>query len=331
MTKLANNGKTVLISGGAGFIGSNLAESLLKENYKVLCLDNFSTGSKENVAGLMENGNFLLLNTDVTKRLSDIVLDSKIDYIFHLASPASPNEASPISYMNLPLETMDANSIGTRRLLRLAKKNQAKFLFASTSEIYGDPSIHPQTEDYWGNVNPIGPRACYDESKRFGEALTMVYLRKFHVDARIVRIFNTYGPGMNLRDGRAVVNFIVAALKNQPITIFGRGKQTRSLCYVSDMVDGLKKALFSPKTKGEVFNLGNPVEYTILQIANKIKKAVGSQSAIVYADLPDDDPRRRRPDISKAKKQLNWAPKVKFSQGLAKTIKFFQEKLKNEQ
>jgi len=278
---------------------------------------------------LSQQGNFLLINSDVAKKLPEVVLDTQFAYIFHLASPASPNENSPISYMNLPLETMDANSIGTRHLLRLARKNQAKFLFASTSEVYGDPAIHPQTEDYWGNVNPVGVRACYDESKRFGEALTMVYVKKFQVDARIVRIFNTYGPGMDLRDGRAIVNFIVAALTNQPLTVFGKGKQTRSLCFVSDMVEGLKKAMFSSHTKGEVFNLGNANEYTVLDIANKVKKAVASSSVILFANLPDDDPRRRRPDISKAKKILNWAPKITFRKGLTKTIKYFREKIPN--
>jgi nucleoside-diphosphate-sugar epimerase len=322
-------GKTVLVSGGAGFIGSHLCASLLKDGCRVLCLDNFSTGSKDNVSELSQQGNFLLINSDVAKKLPEVVLDTQFAYIFHLASPASPNENSPISYMNLPLETMDANSIGTRHLLRLARKNQAKFLFASTSEVYGDPAIHPQTEDYWGNVNPVGVRACYDESKRFGEALTMVYVKKFQVDARIVRIFNTYGPGMDLRDGRAIVNFIVAALTNQPLTVFGKGKQTRSLCFVSDMVEGLKKAMFSSHTKGEVFNLGNANEYTVLDIANKVKKAVASSSVILFANLPDDDPRRRRPDISKAKKILNWAPKITFRKGLTKTIKYFREKIPN--
>ncbi len=211
--------KTFLIAGGAGFIGSHLCEKLLKDGYRVFCIDNFSTGSRDNVNYLMENENFLLINADIIKRLPDALLEEKIDYIFHLASPASPNTNSPISYMNLPLETMDVNSIGTRRLLRLAKKKNARFVYASTSEIYGDPKEHPQTEKYWGNVNPRGSRSCYDESKRFGEALTMIYVRKFDADARIARIFNTYGPKMDMRDGRAIVNFTVQALKNEPMTV----------------------------------------------------------------------------------------------------------------
>lgn len=320
---------TCLVAGGAGFIGSHLSTTLIKEGYKVLCLDNFSTGSKNNITELMTNGNFLLINSDVTKKLPEVVMETKIDYVFHLASPASPNESSPISYMSLPLETMDVNSIGTRRLLRLAKKNQAKFLMASTSEIYGDPSIHPQPETYWGNVNTLGIRSCYDESKRFSEALTMVYVRKFKLDARIVRIFNTYGPNMDLRDGRAIVNFIIQALKNEPITVFGKGQQTRSLCYVTDLVDGFKKAMFGKKTTGEVFNLGNPDELTILNLAKKVKKATASQSEIIFTDLPEDDPTRRKPDISKAKKILNWQPKISLNVGLEKTIKYFQDTLKN--
>lgn len=330
MAKPDIQGKSVLISGGAGFIGSHLSANLVKEGYKVLCLDNFSTGSKDNIAELIANGNFLLINCDVTKKLPDVVMETKIDYIFHLASPASPNEASPISYMSLPLETMDVNSIGTRHLLRLAKKNQAKFLLASTSEIYGDPTVHPQTETYWGNVNTLGVRSCYDESKRFGEALTMVYVRKFKLDARIVRIFNTYGPNMDLRDGRAIVNFIIQALKNESITVFGKGQQTRSLCYISDLVDGLKKALFTKNTSAEVFNLGNPEELTILELAKKVKKATESKADIVFTDLPEDDPTRRKPDITKAKKILNWQPKINLTAGLEKTIKYFQTKLKNE-
>lgn len=330
MAKPSSSGQTFLVSGGAGFIGSHLCASLLKDGHRVFCLDNFSTGSKDNVADLASQGNFLLINADVTRKLPDLILETKIDYIFHLASPASPNETSPISYLSLPLETMDANSIGTRRLLRLAKKNQAKFLFASTSEVYGDPAIHPQKEDYWGNVNPVGIRSCYDESKRFGEALTMVYVKKFKLNARIVRIFNTYGSNMDLRDGRAIVNFIAQALKNQPIIVFGKGKQTRSLCYVSDLVEGLKKALLTDNTNGEVFNLGNPEELTILELAKKIKNATASQSVIEFGNLPPDDPTRRKPDITKAKKYLNWAPKINFATGLKKTIEYFQAQLANE-
>jgi len=322
--------KTFLIAGGAGFIGSHLCEKLLKDGYRVICVDNFSTGSRDNVSHLMENEGFLLVNADVVKGLPEAFLEEEIDYIFHLASPASPNANSPISYMNLSLETMDVNSIGTRRLLRLAKKKKARFVFASTSEVYGDPKEHPQTEKYWGNVNPRGSRSCYDESKRFGEALTMIYVRKFDVDVRIARIFNTYGPKMDMRDGRAIVNFTVQALKNKPMTVYGKGKQSRSFCYVSDMVMGLKKLMLVNDLKGEVFNLGNTTELTILDLAKKIQKTVKSKSKIVYEDLPDDDPRRRKPDISKARKLLDWKPNVVFSKGLEKTIAYFQEKIDGE-
>ena len=323
----------VLVAGGAGFIGSHLCASLLKNDYKVICLDNFLTGKKANVENLLTNPKFLLVNADVTKSLPEAISEEKLDYIFHLASPASPNQLSHLSYMNLPLETIDANSIGTRRLLRLARKHRAKFLFASTYEVYGDPKEHPQKETYWGYVNPVGQRSCYDESKRFGEALTFVYIRRFKLDARIVRIFNTYGPKMDIKDGRAVANFIVQALTNQPLTIYGTGKQTRSFCYVDDLVEGLKKAMFIEATKGQVINLGNPDEFTVLELAKRIKKAAQSASPIVIEakKLPADDPEKRRPDISRAKKLLDWQPKIKFSQGLKKTIAYFQDKLANEQ
>jgi len=322
----------ILVAGGAGFIGSHLCQSLLKDGYRVICIDNFLTGKKANVAPLLAHPKFLLINTDVSKPLPEALIEEKLDYIFHLASPASPNSLSPLSYMNLPLETMDANSLGTRRLLRLARKHKAKFLFASTSEVYGDPQVHPQPETYWGYVNPIGIRSCYDEAKRFGEALTMVYIRRFKLNARIVRIFNTYGPRMDIKDGRAVANFIVQALTNQPITIYGQGKQTRSFCYVDDLVTGLKKALLTESSKGQVINLGNPEEFTVLDLAKKIKRATGSASPIKIEamELPEDDPEKRRPDISRAKKLLGWQPKIKFSQGLEKTIAYFREKLANE-
>ena len=322
----------ILVAGGAGFIGSHLCQSLLKDGYRVICVDNFLTGKKANVAPLLDHPKFLLVNADVSKPLPEALTEEKLDYIFHLASPASPNALSPLSYLNLPLETMDANSLGTRRLLRLARKHKAKFLFASTSEVYGDPQVHPQPETYWGYVNPAGIRSCYDEAKRFGEALTMVYIRRFKLNARIVRIFNTYGPRMDIKDGRAVANFIVQALTNQPITIYGQGKQTRSFCYVDDLVTGLKKALLTESSKGQIINLGNPEEFTVLDLAKKIKRATGSASVIKIEarELPEDDPEKRRPDISRAKKLLGWQPKIKFSQGLKKTIAYFREKLANE-
>jgi len=315
----------IIVSGGAGFIGSHLCESLVKKGYKVVCVDNFLTGSKDNVEHLMEESNFLLINADVTKKLPDVLTDEPIDYVFHLASPASPNASSDISYISLPLETMDVNSIGTRRLLRLSRAKQARFVYASTSEVYGDPKVHPQTEDYWGYVNPNGVRSCYDESKRFGEALTMVYVRKFELDARIVRIFNTYGPRIATRDGRSLVNFVVQALKNKPMTVYGKGKQTRSFCYVTDLVSGLEKLMFKDGIAGEVVNLGNTDEYTILEVAKKIQKMIKSKSKIVFEDLPEDDPTRRKPDISKAIKMLGWSPKIKFSTGLEKTIEYYQK------
>ena len=323
----------VLVAGGAGFIGSHLCQSLLKDGYRVICVDNFLTGKKANVAPLLDQPKFLLINADISRPLPQVLVDEKVDYIFHLASPASPNALSPLSYMNLPLETMDANSLGTRRLLRLARRHKAKFLFASTSEVYGDPREHPQKESYWGYVNPVGIRSCYDEAKRFGEALTMVYIRRFKINARIVRIFNTYGPRMDIKDGLAVANFIIQALRNEPLTIYGKGKQTRSFCYIDDMVLGLKKAMLTDTTKGQVINLGNPDEFTVLNLAKKIKLAAGSASPIKIEaqELPQDDPEKRRPDISRAKKLLNWQPKIRFSQGLKKTIAYFQNKLSHEQ
>ena len=246
--------ETTLVAGGAGFIGSHLCRSLLSKNYKVICLDNLITGDKANIADLLQNPNFSFLEKDITQELGDI----KADYIFHLASPASPNKNCAKSYISLPLETMKANSLGTLNLLELAKKTGAKFLFASTSEIYGDPAVSPQPESYFGNVNPNGVRSVYDESKRFGEAATMAYVRKFTVDARIIRIFNTYGPNMQKDDGRVVSDFVVQAISNQSLTVYGDGKQTRSFCYVDDMVSGIEKAMFAENTRGEVINLGNP-------------------------------------------------------------------------
>ena len=321
--------KRVVITGGAGFIGSHLCESLVNKGYQVICIDNFLTGNKQNVLELLDKSNFMLINADVTKKLPDAVVDEPIDYIFHLASPASPNENSDISYINLPLETMDANSIGLRRMLRLARKKKARLVYASTSEVYGDPKVHPQKEDYWGYVNSIGERSCYDEAKRFGEALTMVYVRKFEVDARMARIFNTYGPRMDVRDGRAIVNFINQALEDAPMTVYGRGKQTRSFCYVTDLIKGLEKLMTKDNLAGEVVNLGNPDEYSIIQLAEKIKRAIKPKSKIVYMDLPPDDPAKRKPDISKARKLLDWKPTVNFTKGLEKTINYYQKLLKD--
>lgn len=315
--------KRILVAGGAGFIGSNLCKNLLDNNYKVICVDNFLTSDKSNIESLLDNSNFKLIEHDVAKPLNDIEF-GKIDFIFHLASPASPNKKSPRSYINFPLETLLANSAGTKNLLDLARKKEARFLYASSSEVYGDPLISPQKEDYFGNVNPNGIRSVYDEGKRFGEAITMAYFREINLDARIVRIFNTYGPFMQKDDGRVVSNFINQAIKNIPLTIYGQGKQTRSFCYVDDMVSGLMLAMFSNETSGQVFNLGNPDEKTILELAELIKKLTKSTSEIVYEDLPLDDPKKRNPNISKAQKILGFSAKVKTEDGLLKTIEYFK-------
>ncbi len=315
----------VLITGGAGFIGSHLCEKLLTENHKVICVDNLLTGSENNIFHLKDNTNFIFLKHDVIRPLN---IQEKIDAIFHLASPASPNHHSKLSYHSLGMETMLVNTQGTLELLKLAKKYDSRFLFASTSEIYGDPQEHPQKESYNGNVSPIGPRAVYDESKRFGETLTFYFLRKEMVNSRVARIFNTYGPRMLIEDKRMVINFIHQAISNSPITIYGDGMQTRSLCYIDDMVDGLFRLMFYPKTQGEVINLGSDVEHTVLEYAKMVKKFTYSKSKIEFSEpLPQDDPGKRKPDISKAKKLLDWQPKVQLSEGLNKTIKYFKDRV----
>lgn len=314
-----------LVAGGSGFIGSHLCEELLEDGFKVLCVDNLLTGDKKNIEELLKNSNFEFLEEDVTK-ISNIKYPiSNIQYIFHLASPASPNKKSPKSYINHPIESLLVNSLGTYNLLDLAREKGARFLYASSSEIYGDPSISPQSETYFGNVNPNGVRSVYDEAKRFGEAITMAYVRKFGLDARIIRIFNTYGPKMQKDDGRVVSNFITQAINNDKITIYGDGTHTRSFCYISDLISGIKEAMFSTNTKGEVLNLGNPDERKILELAKIIKDLTGSSSQIVYEDLPEDDPKKRRPNIEKAKKLLEWEPSVKLEEGLRRTIEYFRE------
>lgn len=315
--------QTALVAGGAGFIGSHLCKNLLGQNYEVICIDNFLTGDKESLNGLLEKPNFKLVEHDIIKPLDDIDFGN-LDFIFHLASPASPNKKSQRSYINFPIETLLVNSTGTKNLLDLAKKSKAKFLYASTSEIYGNPLVSPQKEDYFGNVNPNGVRSVYDEGKRFGEAITMAYFRKFNLNVRIGRIFNTYGPVMQKDDGRVVSNFINQAIKNENITIYGQGKQTRSFCYVDDMISGLMLLMFSENTNGEVFNLGNPDEKTILELANLIKEITKSSSRIVFEALPLDDPQKRKPDISKVQKILGFSPKIKTEEGLLKTIEYFK-------
>jgi nucleoside-diphosphate-sugar epimerase len=308
------------VSGGSGFIGSHLCGRLLDDGHAVVCLDNLSTGDARNVAHLRDRAGFTFVQTDVTEPLPDV---GSVDAVFHLASPASPP-----GYLRRPVETMLANSVGTHRLLDLARANGARFLLASTSEAYGDPLEHPQRETYWGNVNPNGERSCYDEAKRYAEALTFVYWRTHGLDARIVRIFNTYGPHSDPDDGRIVPNFISQALRGDPITLYGSGEQTRALCYVSDLVEGLIRAQLTGGTTGEVVNLGNPDERTVRDYAEVINRLCGERSEIVYRPfLSADDPQRRRPDITKARALLGWQPTVGLEDGLALTIAWFRERL----
>jgi len=309
--------ETCLVTGGAGFIGSWLCESLMSKGFRVICVDNLITGSESNIAHLRKNENFVFVKNDVSKSLE---AGGDVHYIFHLASPASP-----IDYQNLPIETMMVNSLGTLNALNLASEKNARFLLASTSEVYGDPEQHPQKETYWGNVNTLGPRSCYDESKRFGESLSMIYNKRKGVDLRIARIFNTYGPRMRRNDGRVIPNFITQSLEKKCVTVYGDGSQTRSFCYVTDLVAGLEKLVFSEGLSGEVFNIGNPTEYSILDTAKKIREIVKSESEIVFRDMPEDDPVKRKPDITKASERLGWKPTVGFEQGLEKTIDWFRK------
>lgn len=307
--------KKILITGGAGFIGSHLCKKLLDQGNEVICLDNFFTGQKRNVSKLLNNKNFELVRHDVTQ---PILLE--VEQIYHLACPASP-----VHYQYNPVKTIKTNVIGTLNMLGLAKRVKARILQASTSEVYGDPHEHPQKESYWGNVNPIGIRSCYDEGKRCAETLCMDYHRQNKVDIRIIRIFNTYGPNMHPHDGRVVSNFVVQALKNNDITIYGDGSQTRSFQYVSDLVEGMIKMMSSEKGFIGPVNLGNPNEFTIKELAEKVLKMIPkSKSKIVYKALPQDDPKQRQPDISLAKEKLNWQPKIKLEQGLKKTIEYFK-------
>lgn len=315
----------IIIAGGAGFIGGHLCKQLLNEGHSITVVDNLITGSKENIQSFLGNPQFEFFEIDVTKDLSELINIPSIDAIFHLASPASPNKKSKRSYVNYPIETLLVNSWGTYQLLELAKTANARFLYASSSEIYGDPTVEVQSEDYFGNVNPNGVRSVYDEGKRFGEAVTMAYVRKFSFDARIVRIFNTYGPGMQKDDGRVVSNLINQALVGEPLTVYGEGKQTRSFCYVDDLVSGLTKLMFEENTKGEVVNLGNPDERTILELATIVKEMTQSSSEIIFEELPQDDPKARHPDISKAEKLLGWKPEVSLTSGLEKTIAYFKQ------
>lgn len=307
--------KTCLVAGGAGFIGSHLCESLLALENRVICLDNLITGCESNIETLKSNSNFLFVNQDITNFVEP---KEKVDCIFHFASPASP-----IDYQEHPVETLLVNSLGTKNLLDLAVKNNAIFMFASTSEIYGDPLIHPQVEEYWGNVNPNGVRSCYDESKRFGESITTVYQRKYGITTKIIRIFNTYGPKMQKDDGRVVSNFVNQAISGKDLTVNGDGSQTRSFCYVDDLVEGIILTMFSEKTNNGVFNLGNPEEYTILEIAKMILGLIKTKSKIIFSRMPADDPKKRKPNLDKIKNLINWNPRVNLKTGLLKTIDYF--------
>ncbi|MGD1007001.1 MAG: UDP-glucuronic acid decarboxylase family protein [Ignavibacteriaceae bacterium] len=308
---------TAVVTGGAGFLGSHLCDKLLAEGCKVICVDNLITGNINNISHLVGNENFLFLKHDITNY---IFIPGRIDYILHFASPASP-----IDYLKLPIQTLKVGSLGTHKVLGLAKEKKARMLLASTSEVYGDPNVHPQDEEYWGNVNPVGPRGVYDEAKRFAEAITMAYHRFHGIETRIVRIFNTYGPRMRLDDGRALPAFVGQALRGEDITVFGDGSQTRSFCYVSDLVDGIFKLLMS--NESNPVNIGNPDEITIKKFAEDVIKITGSKSKIVYKDLPVDDPKIRQPDIEKAKRILGWEPKVNRTDGLKITINDFKLRL----
>ena len=312
-TRINKSTPTSVVTGAAGFLGSHLVDLLLARGHKVIGIDNFVTGTVDNISHLGGNPAYKFIEQDVTEFL---FLDVPVDYVWHFASPASP-----IDYLELPIQTLKVGSLGTHKALGLAMNKQARFLLASTSEIYGDPLVHPQTEEYWGNVNPIGPRGCYDEAKRFAEALTTAYHKEHKVETRIVRIFNTYGPRMRLNDGRVVPSFVSQALKNRPITVFGRGTQTRSFCYVSDMVDGLYRLMQSAERYP--VNLGNPREMTILEFARHILALTGSRSQIVFEPLPADDPKQRRPDIAKARTLLGWEPRVDLEEGLRQTVDYF--------
>ena len=307
----------ILVTGGAGFLGSHLCDRLLAEGHDVIAMDNLITGSTDNIAHLAGNRRFQFIHHDVTNY---IYLKGNLDAILHFASPASP-----IDYLELPIQTLKVGSLGTHNALGLALAKGARFLLASTSEIYGDPMVHPQQESYWGNVNPIGPRGVYDEAKRFAEAMTMAYHRSHGVDTRIVRIFNTYGPRMRLSDGRVVPNFVGQALRHEPLTVYGEGKQTRSFCYVSDLVDGIYRLLLSDEN--EPVNIGNPAELTIYDFATVINELTGNPAGIRFEPLPVDDPKQRQPDISKARRILGWEPKVDLRTGMTQTVEWFRNQL----
>lgn len=310
-------GMRTVITGGAGFIGSHLCDYLIEKGHEIVCIDNLLTGKAENIVHLMGNSKFRFIRHNVSDY---IYVDGHVDNVLHFASPASP-----FDYLEFPIQTLKVGSLGTLNSLGLAKAKKARFLLASTSEVYGDPQVHPQREDYWGHVNPVGPRGVYDEAKRFAEAMTMAYHRYHRVDTRIVRIFNTYGPRMRIKDGRALPNFMHQALRGENITVFGNGSQTRSFCYVSDLVDGIYRLLISHEH--DPVNIGNPEEITVLQLAKEILTITESKSKVIFSPLPIDDPKIRQPDISKAKKVLQWEPKISRREGLHKTLTYFKDTL----
>lgn len=305
----------ILITGGAGFIGSHLCDRLVQEGNEVICLDSLITGQLKNIEHLLKNRKFRFIQHDVTKYID---IEEDIDYVLHFASPASP-----VDYLQFPIQTLKVGSLGTHNTLGVAKAKGAKFLLASTSEVYGDPLVHPQPETYWGNVNPIGPRGVYDEAKRFAEAITMAYRRVHKIDTRIARIFNTFGERMRRQDGRVIPNFIEQAIKNEPLTVYGRGEQTRSFCYISDLIEGIIKLMHSEYNLP--INLGNPSEMRVIELAELVLKIAGSKSKIEFKSLPQDDPRQRKPDITLAKKILNWQPCVDLEEGLGKAIEWFRK------
>jgi dTDP-glucose 4,6-dehydratase len=311
----------VLITGGAGFLGSHLCERFLSEGHEVIAMDNLITGDLRNIQHLQEQSAFSFIHHNVSEHIH---LDGPLDAVLHFASPASP-----VDYLDLPIQTLKVGSLGTHNTLGLAKLKNARYLLASTSEVYGDPQVHPQTEQYWGHVNPVGPRGVYDEAKRFAEAMTMAYHRTHGVETRIIRIFNTYGPRMRVNDGRVVPNFIKQALLGEPLTIYGDGSQTRSFTYVSDLIEGIYRLLMSD----EVYpvNIGNPGEFTILEFATLLNEMTGNSGGIIYKDLPQDDPKQRCPDITKARETLGWRPEIPFESGLERTIPYFRERLAEQQ
>ena len=314
----------ILITGAAGFLGSNICDRLLAEGHQVIGMDNFITGSPDNLAHLAGDQNYSFIRHDVS---NFIFVPGELNAVMHFASPASPNPNSPFGYLNLPIQTLKAGALGTHNTLGVARAFNTRYILASTSEIYGDPLEHPQTEEYWGHVSPIGPRSVYDEAKRFAEALTMAYHRFHNVDTRIVRIFNTYGPRMHLDDGRVVPNFLQQALNGQPLTVYGDGSQSRSFCYVDDLVEGIYRLLLSDEH--QPVNIGNTVETTMLEFAKTINELTGNKAGIIYKDdaRGEGDPQRRQPDISRAKAILNWEPKISLEEGLMKTIPYFKEKM----